>query len=102
VLFIRLVIIYSRFQRISLQKHLGLVLRPKRDLKETGLELVTSSLTWVSLVRPERDPNETYKRPKGDLFATSACVVVYIICNMICRRVAGLTSSYMVCVDMVN
>jgi hypothetical protein len=27
--------------------------------------------------------------------------IVYIICNMICRRVAGLTS-YMVCVDMVN
>jgi hypothetical protein len=71
VLFIRLVIIYSRFPTHFPSKHLGLVLRPKRDLKETGLELVTSGLIWVSLVRPERDPNETNKRPKGDLFATS-------------------------------
>ena len=34
-------------------------------------------------------------------FVVSKPIVVHLICNMICRHVAGLTS-YVVCVDMVN
>jgi hypothetical protein len=44
--------------------------------------LVTNGLIWVFLVRPERDPNETYKRPKGDLLTTS--VVVATDLQMLC------------------
>jgi hypothetical protein len=43
--------------------------------KRPALELVTNGLFWVFLLRPEGDPEETYSRPKRDLFATSVAVV---------------------------
>jgi hypothetical protein len=64
----RLVIIYSHFQLISLQKPIGLILRPKRDRSRIGNEWSHLDLSCETKKRPIRDQKETYLRLVIDIY----------------------------------